>query len=529
MEEAIYGCPGTGKTHTLNERAAFYRSTVAPEDFQMIGTSFGQTAVQNLQHRIGAHFPELRETVATLHAFGYRQLERPTLVEQDKDAIAEWNKRHPEWPLSLQDSENDDYGGGQLGARGDEALNHFNLLRHKLIPEAEWATHPKHIQYADFWRKWSAFKEYHYGIDFTDMIELPYRRNLETPFNAKVALVDEAQDLTPLMLARVRQWEAHGTRLVQAGDDDQSINGFNGADAAVWTDHDGIRAQIVLPQSYRMPVAVHDYSQRIISRVKHRVAKTFQPMATPGEIIDWQMPMSDRASMLKAITDGLDYGSVMVLASCNYMLSQVPHWLQEEGLTYWNKNRPRNRNWNPLHFTNGVPTPLKLVSVFYKQPWSWEQAGFLADMLANPRGKGLFTNASKIKEISRTRKSQPFDGHALLNTDALEAMRSNPVEFFKANAKADKVKQVMYGLNLADKGPEYAYEQPAITIGTIFSVKGDEADTVIIAPDLSPNGWLEYNGKGRDSTHRLFYVGITRAKSRVILLSARGRQWRYHW
>lgn len=536
MEEAIYGCPGTGKTTTLNDRAAFYRDTVAPEDFELLATSFGQTAVQNLQHRIGSHFREVRETVATLHAFGYRQLDSPALIGGTKDKLLEeWNKKYPQYAMTASGDGDtvDDYGRsnnqGTMQGRGDDLMAIVNLLRNRLLPEEQWNRHPQYMQFADFWQKWQTFKEANYAVDFTDMIEIPYRRNMPTPFGAKVALVDEAQDLTPLMLARVRQWEAHGTRLVQAGDDDQSINQFNGADPAAWTEHAGIRARIVLPQSYRMPVAVHDLSQRIISRVSQRVDKQFLPTERPGSIEHSQVSLRQTDALAKLIEESMEQGSVMVLTTCNYMLAGVLKWLRQEGITFWNKNRPKNRIWNPLHFQHGVPTPVKINTVFYQKPWHWEQAGYLADVLQNPRGKGLFTNASKVKELAKENKGREFDGWALVNDAVLQELRADPLDFFKKYARPDKWSSINYGLALADRGPEYIYKQPAISVGTIFSVKGDEADTVIVAPDLSPSGYQEYSNRmTADSAHRLFYVGVTRARERVIMLNRSG-QWAYNW
>jgi ATP-dependent exoDNAse (exonuclease V) beta subunit len=52
----------------------------------------------------------------------------------------------------------------------------------------------------------------------------------------------------------------------------------------------------------------------------------------------------------------------------------------------------------------------------------------------------------------------------------------------------------------------------------VHSVKGGEADDVILFPDLSPAGYSEYmSTENRDRILRLFYVGMTRAKDRLVL------------
>ena len=63
-------------------------------------------------------------------------------------------------------------------------------------------------------------------------------------------------------------------------------------------------------------------------------------------------------------------------------------------------------------------------------------------------------------------------------------------------------------------------DDPKFLVGTIHSVKGGEADVVILMPDLSSAGWQEYQeyGPKRDSIIRLFYVGMTRAKETLIIM-----------
>ena len=56
-----------------------------------------------------------------------------------------------------------------------------------------------------------------------------------------------------------------------------------------------------------------------------------------------------------------------------------------------------------------------------------------------------------------------------------------------------------------------------IKLSTIHGAKGGEADNVMLLMDLSPKFAMEYAGNG-DNVHRLFYVGITRAKKTLHLV-----------
>jgi len=58
--------------------------------------------------------------------------------------------------------------------------------------------------------------------------------------------------------------------------------------------------------------------------------------------------------------------------------------------------------------------------------------------------------------------------------------------------------------------------RPRIRIATIHSVKGKEADNVLLLPDMTSLTHNSYN-KDADSEHRVFYVGATRARKHLYL------------
>ena len=61
-----------------------------------------------------------------------------------------------------------------------------------------------------------------------------------------------------------------------------------------------------------------------------------------------------------------------------------------------------------------------------------------------------------------------------------------------------------------------------IRVNTIHSVKGAEADNVVIMMDITKHvdTNIQYNP---DSEHRVFYVGVTRAKKKVYIVNSTSR------
>ena len=77
-----------------------------------------------------------------------------------------------------------------------------------------------------------------------------------------------------------------------------------------------------------------------------------------------------------------------------------------------------------------------------------------------------------------------------------------------------------YPIAIAKKqGRATLREEPKICVGTIHSTKGGQSDTVFILPDLSPSAMRQFTkpGDGRDGIIRTFYVGMTRARERLVM------------
>ena len=80
--------------------------------------------------------------------------------------------------------------------------------------------------------------------------------------------------------------------------------------------------------------------------------------------------------------------------------------------------------------------------------------------------------------------------------------------------------RIQFPADIADvRGPQALMESPRVIVGTIHSVKGGEADVVVLFPDLSQAGDASYQryGPPRDGVIRQFYVGMTRAREALYI------------
>lgn len=101
------------------------------------------------------------------------------------------------------------------------------------------------------------------------------------------------------------------------------------------------------------------------------------------------------------------------------------------------------------------------------------------------------------------------------------------LEWWRARVTADVHARVQFPADIASRrGPYALASTPQVTVGTIHSVKGGEADIVYIFPDLSQSGAAQYarGGPARDSVIRQFYVGATRAREGLYICRAESSQ-----
>ena len=97
---------------------------------------------------------------------------------------------------------------------------------------------------------------------------------------------------------------------------------------------------------------------------------------------------------------------------------------------------------------------------------------------------------------------------------------------------APQARRLHYVIAIArESGVHALFDVPKVTVGTIHSVKGGEADVVMLFPDLSPHAVeaRESSREGWDAVQRLFYVGMTRARDTVMLCAPVNAERHVEW
>ena len=326
--------------------------------------------------------------------------------------------------------------------------------------------------------------------DFTDMMVELSEKPGSIPL-LKVVFLDEAQDLTPLQWKVAHHLSDRSERMFVAGDDDQGIYRWAGADINHFVELPG--GSEVLSQSYRIPHSIHKVADSVVQRIRSRQKKIWLPRHEEGSV----------ERTYDANTVSFDNDEWLILAQANYMLDELADRLTSSGHYFERKGSPSLKkairsaisSWNHLQQSPGHEVSLKEAVNLYDHMSSGE--GRLKrgakKMLGGADEQDLFTMAVLRQHFGLETPDDTWDM-------ALDRIGDEDRAY--ATALLNR------GINI--------FEKPRIKLSTIHGAKGGEADNVLLFMDLSGKALKEME-KNPDDAHRVLYVGVTRAKQNLVL------------
>ena len=491
-----FGPPGTGKTTTLlNQVDALLAGGMSPNEIGYF--AFTRKAAHEARDRAVARFnldPEKDfQYFRTLHSLAFQVLGMNGAdVLGDKDLRGFSDVAGMD--LSTNGTEHIADDGFMLMKSNNPIMRAFDLARNTLKgPNYAYNVTDLPIPYYEFehlYKEYERFKEQHGLRDFTDMMVELSEKPGSIPF-LKVVFLDEAQDLTPLQWKVAHHLSDRSDRMFVAGDDDQGIYRWAGADINHFVELPG--GSEVLSQSYRIPRSVHTVADSVVQRIRSRQKKVWLPRHEEGSV--------ERTYDASTVSFGDD--EWLVLAQANYMLDDLAARLTSSGHYFERKGSPslkktvRNAisSWNHLQQSPGHEISLK-------------EAVNLYDHMSS--GEGRLKRGAK-KMLGGADEQDLFTLTVLRQHFGLETQDDTWDMALDRIGDEDRA----YATALLNRGINI-FEKPRIKLSTIHGAKGGEADNVLLFMDLTGKALKEME-KNPDDAHRVLYVGVTRAKQNLVL------------
>ena len=492
MWNIVLGPPGTGKTtYLLDKVEDFLNSGVRPDKLGYV--AFTKKAANEALVRAVSKFgydPKELTYFRTLHSLCYSWLGMTRSDVMARNNLRDFSRIIGERINSAWDGENI----MSLASKGDKMLFLENMARCQCMGHREtWNNADSNISWMHFdWfiKNYFKYKEANFLIDYTDMLEM-FIKSKGKP-NLDVLIIDEAQDLSTLQWKCVEKLAEGVEHVFIAGDDDQAIYRWAGADVDYFINLKGNHTY--LRQSYRVPRKVHDIALGVVKRIRNRKEKVWQPRVEEGSV-------SYHTSFEHV---DLSSGEWLFLARNNYLLNSVEKHLKLSGRVFQKNNKPSvSENLvNSIKDWEFLRKGHKISAERIRKVFGYMKAG-----------KGVKTGYKTLKTVRGDAQlgiQELKKDHGLL-TDRIWH------ESFELIGNTQRE----YLISCLRKGEKLVSSK--IKLNTIHAAKGGECENVVLITDLATKTWEElYNNP--DNECRAFYVGVTRTKNNLHIIKGKTRK-----
>jgi hypothetical protein len=477
----IPGPPGTGKTHRLMYYLSEELKKTEPDKIAYI--AFTNTAAKVARERIQND----KVYVSTMHSMGTRECGVNTKTQLLKGDKWKTFKNFSPYTRDLNFESRISITGHAEYVNPHMRI--IELSRNKKISIQNAAIELRLHYNTDIWltqqiaADLNTYKENTGMVEFSDMISKFVEEDACPPLHA--VFLDEAQDLSPLQWDMFFYIESKCARSYIAGDDDQTIYSFQGASAKTFIDLQGkFDPQI---KSVRVPRAVHKLACSIFPYMGERLKKEWIPADREGSV-----EMNARFTELPLHKDNW-----LVLTRTNKMLEALRDHLYR--MSYRFEAKAQELLPNKMLSAYRVWTRLNQGAYVSK-----EDCEDLWDYMTVKDGhlERGFASGKTLKDVTSINLEGLRAEHGLRATGSWEVLR------FPQLSK-------LYIKKLLESGDDLM--KPArIRLSTIHGAKGDEEENVVLFTDTEK---IIYDSSrdDPDPEHRLFFVGITRAKENLFV------------
>lgn len=477
-KEHLYQCDEgivTHNTRRLIEEVSKELETRRPEELAFV--TFTRKGAEEGLRRVCSKLmfePEDLPYFRTLHSLTFHAL---NLKGTQMFGRLDQRKFNKEFGYNVNRCEVDT---GKVAATTDSLyLDFYDMERSGALTSKQLAEADiEKAYYNQIVRDYEAYKTREEKVDFFDCL-IKYVENGEA-LPVKVAMIDEAQDITALQWKVIDKAFKKAEKIIIAGDDKQSIYAYSGARPDFLIQLSKQFPVEHLSKSYRIPYSVYKLSVAITNFIGEKTEQKAEPRMENGEGMVMQLNELERILNFldeSCIKNDPDKTAWYILARNNCFLEEPKKVLEEALIPYWTADG----------FFMGGEIMKRLK----------DYENFKMEGYRDPKKKEDFQRKFGIEDFT-----QPFTETNLF-TEGRKWVYASYIE--------------KYGLK---KLEEMCKWNPQVLVSTIHHVKGGEAKNVAIMLDTTRKT------KGNvfeniDEELRILYVGVTRAKENLFLIDSK--------
>ena len=467
MRYKVVGPPGTGKTRRLLNEVQKYVNKGVPLDrigyFAFTRKAAGEARDRYLDKNKDLTKKDI-QYFQTLHSLAFNQLglkEENVMQDENYKLIGETCGIQ----IKYASYETNNWNG--IFSSDSEYLSLINLARVKQISVMDQLDLNEHLSKIErdkldaIDREITSYKDIYGLIDFNDMIQKFLDKGKTPEFD--VIFVDEAQDLSLIQWSMIKKIEEDTKCDVWiAGDDDQAIFGWAGADVDSFINWEA--EEIPLKYSKRVPSSIQKIALDVINRVQdNRLDKEYFSKDEPGNIFQ----------IYKLSDIDMSTGDWLILTRTKSLLKPIPTYLKKKGLFFESAQG------------NSIGKSL------YEDIQYWSQ----------------LQKKITLPDIQLQRIKERIKGPMNLSLkwyDAFDNVSQSQITYMKL-------------LLLNNEDPT---KDARIKVSTIHGAKGGEATNVVLLLNETANTikGAKKSIQKRDEEYRVWYVGITRTMKNLYLI-----------
>jgi len=238
----------------------------------------------------------------------------------------------------------------------EELTTYISYIKNKLIPQEQWSQVSCDVPHAaELLGQYEQFKQSAYDklllLDFDDMLLIANKALQEDERLRKLlqqrydyVLTDESQDTSLVQHHIIAQLAGSHRNLCVVADDDQSIYSWRGAEPAYLLNFKGVYPEAVvlyMEQNYRSTATIVNAAAQFITRNKQRYPKTMFTSNEDGSPIQFRT-VSNAAAQSNYVVEQLsktdNWGDIAVLYRNNASSIPLMNALERAGIPFYVKD-----------------------------------------------------------------------------------------------------------------------------------------------------------------------------------------------